>query len=82
MTVKSFLVDGWTRALTRIRVFIGIESVVLVPAEMLGVDSGLGDTGTRPVAYSELVAAILVVGAPRPVLDIAARRVFSEPTAR
>ena len=50
---------------TGIRVSIGVAWVILVPAEMLGVDSGLGyfilSTRDR-LAYSELAAAILIVG--------------------
>ncbi|MGI0491394.1 ABC transporter permease [Alkalinema pantanalense CENA528] len=52
--------------LTGIRLAIGIIWVVLVPAEMLGVSAGLGyyilDTRDR-LAYSELLAVILVIGA-------------------
>jgi len=51
--------------LTGLRIATGIAWVVLVPAEMLGVDSGLGyfilDSRDR-FAYDELVAAILVIG--------------------
>jgi len=48
-----------------LRISIGISWVILVPAEMLGVSSGLGyyilDTRDR-FNYSELMAVILVVG--------------------
>ena len=48
-----------------LRLAVGVSWVVLVPAEMLGVDSGLGyqilDTRDR-FAYDELVATILVIG--------------------
>jgi NitT/TauT family transport system permease protein len=51
--------------LTGIRLAIGIIWIVLVPAEMLGVSGGLGyfilDTRDR-LAYSELMAAILIIG--------------------
>lgn len=51
--------------LTGLRISLGISWVVLVPAEMLGVPSGLGyyilDTRDR-FNYSELMAVILVVG--------------------
>lgn len=51
--------------LTGIRLAIGVIWIVLVPAEMLGVSSGLGyfilDTRDR-LAYSELMAAIVLVG--------------------
>ena len=62
--------------LTGIRVSIGVAWVILVPAEMLGVDSGLGyfilSTRDR-LAYSELAAAILIVGLLGFALDAAAR---------
>jgi NitT/TauT family transport system permease protein len=52
--------------LTGLRLAVGVIWIVLVPAEMLGVSSGLGyfilDTRDR-LAYSELMAAILVIGA-------------------
>lgn len=51
--------------LTGIRISIGISWIILVPAEMLGVSSGLGyyilDARDR-FDYSELMAIILVVG--------------------
>ena len=52
--------------LTGVRLAIGIIWIVLVPAEMLGVSAGLGyyilDTRDR-LAYSELMAVILMIGA-------------------
>ncbi|KDD79065.1 ABC transporter permease [Glaesserella parasuis] len=51
--------------LTGLRVSLGIAWVVLVPCEMLGVNEGLGyfilDTRDR-LAYSELMAAVIVIG--------------------
>lgn len=65
--------------LTGVRLAIGILWIVLVPAEMLGVSSGLGylilDTRDR-LAYPELMAVILVIGALGFVLDYAARVVY------
>jgi NitT/TauT family transport system permease protein len=65
--------------MTGLRIATGLAWVILVPAEMLGVDSGLGyfilDTRDR-FAYDELVAAILVIGALGLVLDALARTVF------
>jgi len=62
--------------LTGIRLAIGILWIVLVPAEMLGVNAGLGyyilDARDR-LAYSELMAVILVVGALGFLLDAGAR---------
>ncbi|XGV97716.1 MAG: ABC transporter permease [Leptolyngbya sp. BL-A-14] len=52
--------------LTGLRLAIGIIWLVLVPAEMLGVSAGLGyyilDTRDR-LAYPELMAVILIIGA-------------------
>jgi NitT/TauT family transport system permease protein len=51
--------------LTGLRISVGVSWIVLVPAEMLGVSSGLGyyilDTRDR-FDYAELMAVILVVG--------------------
>lgn len=52
--------------LTGVRLAIGVIWIVLVPCEMLGVSSGLGyyilDTRDR-LAYSELMAVIVLIGA-------------------
>ena len=68
--------------LTGVRVSIGVAWVILVPAEMLGVDSGLGyfilSTRDR-LAYSDLMAAILIVGVLGFVLDTVARAALSPP---
>src|ERR1700732_4410260 len=65
--------------LTGVRLAISILWIVLVPAEMLGVSSGLGylilDTRDR-LAYSELTAVILVIGALGFLLDYAARFIY------
>lgn len=65
--------------LTGVRLSIGILWIVLVPAEMLGVSSGLGylilDTRDR-LAYSELTAVILVIGALGFLLDSVARLLY------
>lgn len=62
--------------LTGVRLAIGILWIVLVPAEMLGVNSGLGflilDCRDR-LAYPELMAVVLVIGALGFLLDTAAR---------
>ena len=62
--------------LTGIRLAIGLIWVVLVPAEMLGVNAGLGyfilDTRDR-MAYGELMASILFIGLLGFVLDWLAR---------
>ncbi len=63
--------------LTGIRLAIGIIWIVLVPAEMLGVRQGLGyfilDTRDR-LAYSELMAVILIIGGIGYLLDHGLRR--------
>lgn len=65
-----------THILTGIRLAIGIIWIVLVPAEMLGVSAGLGyyilDTRDR-LAYSELMAVILIIGAIGYFLDTGLR---------
>ncbi len=62
--------------LTGLRLAIGIVWIVLVPCEMLGVSAGLGyfilDTRDR-LAYSELMAAILLIGLLGFALDAASR---------
>lgn len=63
--------------LTGVRVAIGMVWVVLVPAEMLGVNAGLGyfilDARDR-LAYGELMVTILLIGLLGFVIDWAARR--------
>ncbi|MGI0484034.1 ABC transporter permease [Pantanalinema rosaneae CENA516] len=62
--------------LTGVRLAIGMIWIVLVPAEMLGVSAGLGyyilDTRDR-LAYSELMAVILIIGAIGYCLDTSLR---------
>ena len=62
--------------LTGVRLAIGLIWVVLVPAEMLGVQAGLGyfilDTRDR-MAYGELMAVILFIGLLGYLLDLATR---------
>ncbi|KQM76400.1 ABC transporter permease [Xylophilus sp. Leaf220] len=76
-TVRQVVLPGITaHILTGVRLAIGIVWIVLVPAEMLGVQAGLGyfvlDTRDR-LAYSELMAAIVLIGALGFMLDQAAR---------
>jgi len=65
--------------LSGIRLAIGVSWIVLVPAEMLRVSSGLGylilDTRDR-LAYSDLMAVIAVIGLLGFLLDHAARSVY------
>ncbi|TAK23799.1 MAG: ABC transporter permease [Chloroflexota bacterium] len=62
--------------LTGARLAIGLAWIILVPAEMLGVDSGIGyfilDTRDR-LAYGELGAALLIVGGCGFTIDSCAR---------
>ncbi|MCS6930716.1 MAG: ABC transporter permease [Acetobacteraceae bacterium] len=62
--------------LTGVRLAIGLLWVVLVPCEMLGVSAGLGyailDARDR-LAYAELTALVILVGAIGFALDAAAR---------
>jgi NitT/TauT family transport system permease protein len=76
-TVTRIIVPAiLAHTLTGIRLAIGIVWIVLVPAEMLGVSAGLGyfilDTRDR-LAYSELMAVILVIGFIGYLLDALAR---------
>jgi len=65
--------------LTGVRLSIGIIWILLVPCEMLGVSSGLGyfilDTRDR-LAYSELMAVILFIGALGFLLDLMAQKLY------
>lgn len=60
-----------------VRLAIGIIWIILVPAEMLGVDAGLGyfilDTRDR-LAYAELMASIVVIGSLGFLLDYGTRQ--------
>ncbi|WP_455232988.1 ABC transporter permease [Geopseudomonas aromaticivorans] len=65
--------------LTGVRLAIGILWIVLVPCEMLGVSAGLGyyilDTRDR-LAYSELMAMVLLIGVLGFCLDAVARALY------
>lgn len=65
---------------TGVRIALGIAWVVLVPAEMLGVRSGLGYqilNARDQLAYDQVVAVILVIGVLGYALDAAAKRVLA-----
>jgi NitT/TauT family transport system permease protein len=65
--------------LTGLRLALGIAWVVLVPAEMLGVTSGLGYeilNSRDQLAYDKVMAVIFVIGLLGFVLDAAARRLL------
>jgi NitT/TauT family transport system permease protein len=76
-TLRYVVIPGVLgHVLTGVRLSIGIVWIVLVPCEMLGVSAGLGyfilDTRDR-LAYSELAAMVLIIGALGFALDAAAR---------
>jgi NitT/TauT family transport system permease protein len=63
--------------LTGIRLALGVGWVVLVPAEMLGVTSGLGYeilNSRDQLAYDQVMAIVLVIGLLGYLLDLLARR--------
>ena len=79
-TLSRVIVPGVLgHVLTGVRLAIGIIWIVLVPCEMLGVSSGLGyyilDTRDR-LAYSELMAVIVLIGALGFLLDGLAQRAY------
>lgn len=66
--------------LTGLRLALGIGWVVLVPAEMLGVTSGLGYeilNARDQLAYDQVIAVILVIGVLGYALDALARRALA-----
>lgn len=76
-TLRKVVLPGVLgHVLTGVRLSIGILWIVLVPCEMLGVSAGLGyfilDTRDR-LAYSELMAMVLLIGVLGFALDALAR---------
>ncbi|RXU65476.1 ABC transporter permease [Pseudomonas protegens] len=76
-TLRKIILPGILgHVLTGVRLSIGILWIVLVPCEMLGVSAGLGyfilDTRDR-LAYSELMAMVLLIGVLGFALDALAR---------
>lgn len=76
-TLRRVIIPGVVgHVLTGVRLAIGILWIVLVPCEMLGVSAGLGyyilDTRDR-LAYSELMAMVLLIGLLGFALDAFAR---------
>lgn len=66
--------------LTGLRIALGIAWVVLVPAEMLGVRSGLGYqilNARDQLAYDQVVAVIVVIGILGFAMDLIARRLLA-----
>lgn len=79
-TLRSVILPGVLgHILTGVRLAIGILWIVLVPCEMLGVSAGMGyfilDTRDR-LAYSELMAMVLMIGVLGFALDAAARGLY------
>jgi NitT/TauT family transport system permease protein len=76
--LRSIVLPGIrTHLATGLRVALGTAWIVIVPAEMLGVDSGLGyailDARDR-LRYDELMGIVVLIGAVGFLLDSAARR--------
>lgn len=64
---------------TAMRLALGVAWIVLVPAEMLGVDSGLGYAvlnARDQLDYSALGGAVLMIGTTGFVIDAIFRRIF------
>lgn len=80
MLLRVILPGILGHVLTGVRLAIGILWIVLVPCEMLGVSAGLGyyilDTRDR-LAYSELMAMVLVIGVLGYALDSLARALYA-----
>jgi len=79
-TLRKVILPGVLgHVLTGVRLAIGILWIVLVPCEMLGVSAGLGyfilDTRDR-LAYSELMAMVLLIGVLGFALDVLARSLY------
>ena len=70
--------------LTSLRLALGVGWVVLVPAEMLGVNSGLGYAvlnARDQLAYDQLAATMLLIGMVGFAIDLVFQRVLA-PAAR
>jgi len=73
------------RVLAGIRAALGLGWVVLVPAEMLGVTSGLGYqvlNAKDQLAYPHITALIVVIGTLGFALDVVARWALATPRER
>jgi NitT/TauT family transport system permease protein len=68
--------------LTALRLALGVAWIVLVPAEMLGVDSGLGYAvlnARDQLDYAALGGTVLLIGVIGFILDATFRRVLASP---
>jgi NitT/TauT family transport system permease protein len=74
------------RVLTGLRIALGIAWMVVVAAEMLGVDSGLGylilDSRNAGARYDLVIAGMLMIGAIGLGLDLLMRRLERIPSVR
>jgi len=92
LLAKSFGSTAWERlvhivvpgirgnVLTGIRLALAVSWIVLVPAEMLGVDSGLGYAvlnSRDQLAYDQLAAVMLTIGLLGFVIDWMTQKVFA-----
>lgn len=71
-SIKPYILSG-------IRLALGIAWVIIVPAEMLGVSSGLGYqilNARDRLAYGEMLAVILIIGVLGILLDATAQRLL------
>lgn len=78
--IRTFVLPGIrAQVTTGIRLALGVAWIVLVPAEMLGVDSGLGYQvlNTRDqFDYPLLAGVMLVIGIVGFAMDLAARKIL------
>ncbi|MGX6448652.1 ABC transporter permease [Patulibacter sp. S7RM1-6] len=76
-TLRTVVVPGVrAHALTGVRLALGVSWIVLVPAEMLGVQSGLGYAvlnARDQLAYDALMATVLAIGLLGLALDLLAQ---------
>jgi NitT/TauT family transport system permease protein len=87
--VETFHTIVWpgirAHVVTGFRLAVGLAWIIVVPAEMLGVDSGLGyavlNTRDR-LAYGELMAMILIIGACGFVMDLGVRWLVADRRGR
>ena len=92
LLAKSFGATAWERlvhvvvpgiranVLTGIRLALAVSWIVLVPAEMLGVDSGLGYSilnSRDQLAYDQLAAIMLTIGVLGFAIDWIAQKLFA-----
>ena len=92
LLAKSFGATAWERLvhvvipgirsnlLTGIRLALAVSWIVLVPAEMLGVDSGLGYSilnSRDQLAYDQLAAIMLTIGVLGFAIDWIAQKLFA-----